>query len=224
MKIAVVEDEAKLRKTLKEGLEAEGYLVDTFATGEAFEHALAESTTLYTLLILDLMLPGKLGGEVCRDLRKRGFVLPVLVLTARGTTSDKVELFDAGADDYLTKPFAFEELLARIQALLRRPREIRRDKLSVRDIELEANARTARRAGRSLLLTATEFDLLRLLLEHRGHVLSRDSICNYLWNIEGCETGNVVDVHISNLRKKIARNDEQEIIQTIRGAGYLVQE
>lgn len=224
MRIAVVEDEAKLRKSLKEGLEAEGYRVDVFATGETFEREFFVEKAQYHLLVLDLMLPQKSGLEVCKDVRSKGNTLPILVLTARGETADKVELFDAGADDFVTKPFSFEELLARFRALLRRPQELKREKIKVQDIVLDTNARVVMRAGKSLPLTSTEFELLQLLAERQGQVMSREKISTYLWGVDASANGNIVDVHISNLRKKINDEHDQKIIRTVRGAGYLVQD
>lgn len=223
MKIAIIEDEAKLRMSLAEGFEGEGYAVEPFASGEDFERVSQRKLTRYNLLVLDLMLPGKQGDEVCRTLRLRGVTTPILVLSARGSLADKIELFDAQVDDYLTKPFSFEELLARARALMRRPHELRTEKLSVKDVVLNANTRTVTRAGVELSLTSTEFDLLRLLLERRGQVIPREKISQYLWDIE-VPVGNVVDVHISNLRKKLNAKDDQEIVRTIRGAGYVVEE
>lgn len=222
MKIAIIEDEAKLRASLTEGLQGEGYAVDPFASGEEFEQAPQRRLTRYNLLILDLILPGKQGEEVCRTLRLKGVTTPILVLSARGSIADKVALFDAQVDDYLTKPFSYEELLARARALMRRPHELRSTKLAVRDVVLDANTRVVTRAGVELPLTSTEFDLLRLLLERRGQVIPREKISQYLWDIES-PVGNVVDVHISNLRKKLDAKDEQEIVRTVRGAGYMVE-
>ena len=222
MKIAIIEDEAKLRASLTEGLQSEGYAVDPFASGEEFEQVPQRRLTRYNLLILDLILPGKQGEEVCRTLRLKGVTTPILVLSARGSIADKVALFDAQVDDYLTKPFSYEELLARARALVRRPHELRSTKLVVRDVVLDANTRVVTRAGVELPLTSTEFDLLRLLLERRGQIIPREKISQYLWDIES-PVGNVVDVHISNLRKKLDAKDEQEIVRTVRGAGYMVE-
>jgi DNA-binding response OmpR family regulator len=224
MRIALVEDEAKLRNSLKEGIEAEGYHVDTFASGELFEREFEPHEHRYDVVVLDLMLPGKPGLEVCRDMRSRGSVTPVLVLTAKSGTKDKVELFDAGADDFVTKPFSFEELLARFRALSRRPHDLTRPKIKIKDLLLDTNKYTATRAGKPVQLTSTEFELLQFLMERKGQVMTRDRISNHLWGLETAASGNVVDVHISNLRKKIHDDHDEEIIRTVRGAGYLVQE
>jgi DNA-binding response OmpR family regulator len=223
-RIAIIEDEVKLRNTLKEGLQAEGFEVSVFSDGETGEQSVGQKAAPYALVLLDLMLPGKSGLEVCRDLRTKGNTTPILVLTARGAIVDKVEMLDAGADDFVTKPFSFEELLARIRALLRRPQELKRERIVYGNLMLDAATREVTRAGNTLMLTATEFDLLYLLMERRGQIMTRDKISNYLWDIDNnAELGNVVDVHVSNLRKKIDDYD-QKIIHTIRGAGYLVQE
>jgi DNA-binding response OmpR family regulator len=224
MHIAIVEDESKLRQTLREGLEPEHYTVDTFSTGESFEHKLEEKKSSYELIVLDLMLPGKSGLEICRDLRKKGITTPILVLTARSTVADKVELFDAGADDFVTKPFSFEELLARFRVLLRRPQYLKKEIVSLGNLSLDGNTRMASYSGKSLALTTTEYDLLWLLIEYQGQVVSREKIANYLWNLGTDSIGNLVEVHISNLRKKIRYEHDQELIHTIRSVGYMVKE
>jgi DNA-binding response OmpR family regulator len=222
-RIAIVEDELKLRAILKEGLETEGYDVDAFATAESAEEKILQKSASYSLIILDLMLPGKKGSDLCRDLRAKGIATPILILTARGAIVDKVEVLDAGADDFVTKPFSFEELLARIRALLRRPQALKQERLLYGLLALDAGTREVRKGNKALILTATEFDLFYLLIEHKGQVVSRDSISNHLWELDSADLGNVVDVHISNLRKKLDDYD-QKIIRTVRGIGYLVQE
>jgi DNA-binding response OmpR family regulator len=222
-RIAIIEDELKLSTALKEGLESEGYEVEVSSNGESGERKILQRGTLYSLILLDLMLPGKSGTDVCRDLRTKGIVTPILILTARGAVADKIELLDAGADDFITKPFSFEELLARIRALLRRPPELKQQKIAYQDLILDSSTREVIRADTPLVLTSTEFDLLYLLMERRGQIMTRDKISRYLWDVESAALGNVVDVHISNLRKKIEDYD-QTIIRTVRGAGYLVQE
>ncbi len=225
MRVALVEDEKKLRDTLVKGLEAEGYVVSAYPSAETFEHDLAlVGDHHFGVLVLDLMLPQRSGLEVCHDLRLKGITVPVLVLSARSAIADKVELLNAGADDYLTKPFSFDELLARLSALTRRPQSMHHKQHVLGPVTLDVDTRIVTRAGVEVSLTSTEFDLFLLLADARGTVVSRDRISRYLWDLESQAVSNLVDVHISNLRKKLNTSHEDDIIHTVRGAGYLIKE
>ncbi len=220
MRILVVEDAEKLARTLKRGLEGEGYAVDAVFDGlTARKRALARDGQ-YDLLILDVMLPGMDGFALCRDLRARGLTVPVLMLTARDTTGDKVTGLDSGADDYLVKPFAFAELLARIRTLLRRPRHALPTELQVGDLLLDPAARTVRRGEVAIDLTTKEFSLLELFMRRAGHVLSRDEILDHAWDEDADAFSNIIDVYVRRLRKKIDRPGEPSLFQTVRGIGY----
>ncbi len=223
MHIAIIEDEQKLALTLKEGLETEGYSVETFFDGEAAEKSLLSPDARFGLVILDLTLPRRNGFEICRALRASGSTTPILVLTARDTIQDKVQALDSGADDFLTKPFAFEELMARMRAISRRATSSLPGKLQVADVIADTRTRAITRAGKEVSLTPTEFELLRLLMENPDKVLSREEITRSLWNIDDIALSNILDVHISNLRKKIDGNHARKIISTIRGRGYRIE-
>lgn len=223
MHIAIVEDELKLAETLKEGLEAEAYQVSLFSDGREAEEEFLKNPGRYELIILDLTLPRKSGFEVCRTLREHGVVIPILILTARDTTADKVRALDSGADDFLTKPFAFEELVARLRALARRSSQTP-GVLTVRDLVLDPKSRSVRRGNASITLTPTEYELLALLMRERGRVLSREEISAALWDVRDSSLSNIVDVHLSNLRKKIDADYEEKRITTVRGMGYQISE
>ena len=226
MRILVVEDVVKLAQAIKRGLEAEGYAVDVLHDGLAARRRLAargEPDLPYDLLLLDVMLPGMDGFALCRELRERGFTVPILMLTARDATADKVTGLDSGADDYLVKPFAFAELLARIRTLLRRPRAALPPTLEVGDLELDPAAREARRGGQALTLSAKEFGLLELFMRHPGQVLSRDHILDHIWDEEFDSFSNIVDVYVARLRRKIDEPGAPSRIGTVRGAGYVLR-
>jgi heavy metal response regulator len=220
MHILVVEDERKVASFIQRGLEAEGYRVDVAHDGDsALTRALA---TDYDLLVLDVMLPGLDGLAVLRELRARRRQRPVLLLTARGAVGDKVAGLDAGADDYLTKPFEFAELLARVRALLRRgapgPAV-----LAVADLRLDPATRAVTRAGRRIELTAREHALLEYFLRNPGRVLSRALIAQHVWGVSFDTFTNVIDVYVNYLRRKIDADFEPKLIQTVRGAGYVLR-
>ena len=223
-RILVVEDELKVAQALKNGLGAEGYEVELASTGEDGLHRAATGT--FDLVVLDLMLPGRDGLSVLAELRTDGTRTPVLILTARDTVSDRVAGLDAGADDYLVKPFAFAELLARIRARLRRDRPDVRSRLALSDLELAPPARTATRRGRPLALTALEFTLLEFLLRHQGQVVSRDMIAREVWDdpTRGTPLDNVIDVHIMRLRRKVDPEAVTRLIHTVRGVGFVMRE
>lgn len=221
MAILVVEDERKISEFLRRGLEEEGYTVEVAADGEqGLELA---SGNAYELIVLDLLLPRRDGLAVCRALRAQEIATPVLMLTARDTVPDRVTGLDAGADDYLTKPFAFEELLARIRALLRRERTVRAPVLRVADLVLDPATRTVTRGGRTVDLTNREYQLLHLLMRHPGQVLSRAMIEERVWGYDFDPGSNVVDAFIRLLRRKVDRGHARRLIHTVRGAGYVLR-
>ncbi|HHV63360.1 MAG TPA: response regulator transcription factor [Firmicutes bacterium] len=220
MRVLVVEDEPKIASFVKRGLEEEGYAVDVAGDGEsALDYA---QSAQYDILILDIMLPKRDGVSVCQELRRRGFRAPILMLTARDAVDDRVEGLDAGADDYLVKPFAFKELLARMRALLRRPREVGPTRLQVGDLTLDTATRRAERRGRVIDLTLREYALLEFLMRHKGQVLSRTQIAEHVWNFDFYSESNIVDVYIRYLRLKIDANWEPKLIHTVRGVGYKI--
>jgi len=218
MRILVVEDEKKLAEFIARGLRAERFSVDVAHDGlTGWEMA---SATAYDLLILDLMLPGMNGTELLRRLRAQGGTAAVLVLTARDATKDKVENFEAGADDYLTKPFAFAELLVRVKALLRRPPTTQTHVLRVGDLEIDRLGQQVRRAGQRLELTGKEYALLEYLAANAGRVLSRTMIVEHVWDESFESLTNIVDVYVRHLRAKVDDPFPTKLIQTVRGAGY----
>ena len=229
MKLLVVDDEQAVRESLRRSLRFNGYEVLTANDGlEAVETVRAENPEL---LILDLMMPNMDGLEVCRTLRSEGWDRPILVLTARDGVSDRVSGLDAGADDYLPKPFALEELLARVRSLVRRasadsiaaeaPVE---SKLSFEDLELDADTREVSRGGRAISLTRTEFALLQLLMENPRKVLSRSKILEEVWGYDFPTSGNALEVYIGYLRKKTEGESDARLIHTVRGVGYVLRE
>jgi two-component system copper resistance phosphate regulon response regulator CusR len=204
------------------GLRAERFAVDVASDGErGLEMA---SAVDYDLIILDLILPGRSGTELLRSLRRQGRSAAVLVLTARDATRDKIENFEAGADDYLTKPFAFAELLVRIKALLRRPPVSRSHVLRVADLEVDRLAQQVRRAGKRIDLTAKEYSLLEYLAAHAGRVLSRTMIIEHVWDEGFAGVTNIVDVYVRHLREKVDEPHESKLIRTVRGVGYCLSD
>ncbi len=220
MRILVVEDNVKLAASLKKGLQQEGYAVDVALDGSEGQRLADGAGEGYDAIVLDLMLPGVDGMTICRRLRQTGSRVPVLMLTAKGGLRDKVEGLDAGADDYLGKPFAFEELAARIRALLRRPAISAMPVLRAGDLEMNAATREVTVKGNRVELTAKEFGLLELFMRHPRQVLSRAQITMHLWDQEFDGASNVVEVHVRNVRRKLAQAGRRGQIQTVRGAGY----
>jgi two-component system copper resistance phosphate regulon response regulator CusR len=221
MKILVIEDDPTVGQFVKRGLEEHRWGVDLVADGEEGERRAASEA--YDLIILDMRLPGKSGLDVLTALRGRGFERPVLVLTAQDAVDAKVSTLRAGADDYVTKPFAFEELLARVEALARRPRAIASPTLRVGDLVLDQQAREVRRGGELIDLTPKEFTVLEYLMRHAGRVMSRTLITEYAWGYHFDPGTNIVDVVINHLRKKVDARHERKLITTVRGVGYVVK-
>lgn len=224
MRILVVEDEAKVARALREGLEREKYEVVVAPTGE--EGFFLVNAEEFDLVILDLMLPGRDGLQVLSTLRKRGLETPVLILTARDAIEDRVQGLDRGADDYLVKPFAFPELLARVRARLRRGRTEQPPRLKLADLEMELVTRKARRGGHELQLTGREFELLEYLLRHKEQVVSREMLAREVWKetARGTPLDNVMDVHINRLRHKVDELFDRKLIHTVRGVGFVLRE
>jgi len=222
MRILLVEDEKKVAEFVARGLRAERFAVDVAHDGDGgLEMALAFS---YDLVILDLMLPGLSGTEVLKRLRRQKPQVPVLVLTARDSTADKVEHFEAGADDYLTKPFAFAELLMRVKALLRRGATDRSSVLRVADLEVDRLAQQVKRAGKRIELTSKEYSLLEYLVANTGRVLSRTMIIEHVWDESFEGLTNIVDVYVRHLRSKVDVPHPKKLIRTVRGVGYSISD
>ncbi|MBM4123497.1 MAG: response regulator transcription factor [Nitrospira sp.] len=221
MRILVVEDEAKVASFIRRALEEESYAVDVCADGvQGLELAGADS---YDLIVLDLMLPGLPGLDVLKGLRTQKIKTPVLILTARSQVDQKVKGLDAGADDYLTKPFAIEELLARVRVLLRRGSGEAAGVLQVDDLVLNPATREVTRAGQRIELTAKEYALLEYMMRNAGRVLTRPMIAEHVWNLDFDTFTNVIDVYVNYLRNKIDRGRERKLIQTVRGSGYTLK-
>jgi heavy metal response regulator len=217
----LVEDEERIAAFITRGLKEERYTVDVARDGaEALEFALAAE---YDLIILDVRLPVYDGFTVCRELRKRGNSTPILMLTARDTVDDRVRGLDAGADDYLVKPFAFKELLARLRALARRPPAVQDQTLRVENLALDTRSHEARRAEQLIELSAREYRLLEFLMRHPGQVLTRTQIAEQVWGYDFDANSNVVDVYIRYLRRKVDDAFEPKLIQTVRGVGYKLE-
>ena len=224
MRILVVEDELKVANALKEGLEDERYEAVVAHTGEdAFFRI---NTEQFDVILLDVMLPGRDGLQILTSIRKHGVNTPVLLLTARDSLEDRVAGLNSGADDYLVKPFAFAELVARIRALLRRGRTAETLRLSVGDLDMDLVTRKVLRAGRSVELTTREFELLEYLLRHQGQVVLRDTLAREVWKetTRGTPLNNVIDVHIARLRRKVDLDQPVKLIHTIRGVGFMLRE
>lgn len=221
MRILLVEDEERIAGFLQRGLTEEMYVVDVARDGiEALDYAPAAD---YDLMILDIRLPGRDGYTVCRELRTRGFKTPVLMLTARDTVQDRVMGLDAGADDYLVKPFAFQELLARLRALARRPAQWQTPTLRIADLTLDTRTHETRRGPKRIDLSVREYRLLEFLMRHPGQVLTRTQIAEQVWGLDFDAQSNVVDVYIRYLRRKVDEGFALQVIQTVRGVGYRLE-
>lgn len=222
MRILIVEDDHRIANTVKKGLEQEGFVVDVAYDGqEGFDLASSEG---YDMLILDLMLPNMDGLKICTELRAMKNQVPILILTARGQVQDKVEGLNSGADDYLVKPFSFEELLARVKALSRRPQALIESVVTVRDLALDKNTFRVERSGQEISLSNKEFVLLQFMMEHSGNILTKDQIMNHVWSYESDILPNTIEVYIRNLRRKIDLpfKNMDPLISTVRGFGYKI--
>jgi DNA-binding response OmpR family regulator len=223
-RLLVVEDEPRVARALREGLAAEGYGVTVAQTGEdAFFLA---STQPFDLIVLDRMLPGRDGLEILASLRANGLLTPALLLTARDAVEDRVAGLDAGADDYVVKPFAFAELLARLRALLRRTRGDQLLRLSISDLLVDVPSRTVSRGGNAVEMTTREYELLEYLVRHKGTLVSREMLARDVWGETQRSTplDNVIDVHIAHLRKKVDQGRSVRLIHTVRGVGFIIRE
>lgn len=222
MKILLVEDEKKIASFVERGLKEECYAVDAVDNGEDALHLASENT--YDLIILDIMLPDIDGVTICKKLRNRAINIPVLLLTAKDKVDDKVRGFASGADDYLTKPFAFQELLARISALLRRNRESKSPLIKVADLELNQLTHKVSRSGKEINLSNKEYSLLEYFMLHANQVVTRTMISEHVWNEDFDSFTNVIDVYVNYLRKKIDKGSKNKLIHTLRGTGYILKE
>ena len=222
MRILLVEDDRKGALILSRGLEEEGFTVDLAADGSEAEKVLG--AVVYDLVILDWLLPGKQGIDVCRDLRRRDASTPILMLTALDAVEDRIEGLDTGADDYLTKPYAFWELLARIRALLRRSTHARQPLIEVADLTLDPVTHDVTRGGRVIDLTEKEYDILNALARHAGRVMTRTQLTGLFWSEDREHVSNLLEAHISHLRKKIDDEASIPLIRTVRGRGYCLGE
>ena len=221
MRVLVVEDEVKMVRAVRRGLEQEGYAVDSASDGDEGLYLATENA--YDAIVLDVMLPGIDGFEVCRRLRAERRWAPVLMLTARDTVADRIEGLDVGADDYLVKPFAFGELLARLRALIRRGAVERPAVLRAGDVILNPAAHAVTRSGRQVELSAREFALLEFLMRHPGEVVSRTAILEHVWDYSYDGMSNVVDVYVGYLRRKLEQPFGRTLIRTVRGVGYVLE-
>ena len=221
MKILVVEDDRTVGQYLHRGLEEAQYHADLVADG--LEALRLVSGGHYDLVVLDLRLPGMTGLEVLRTLRDRGNTTPILILTAQDAVGQKVEALRAGADDYVTKPFSFEEVLARVEALARRPKQLSSTRLTIGDLELDRNTHEVRRGGRPIELTPKEYAVLEYLMRHSPRVMSRTLITEYAWDYHFDPGTNIVDVVINRLRKKVDAGQSKKLLHTVRGVGYVIR-
>ena len=221
MRILVVEDDQKAARFIKQGLEEEGHVVDVAADGE--DGAQLGHLSPYDLIVLDLQLPKKSGLELSRELRREAVETPILMLTGRDSTADIVRGLDAGADDYLAKPFAFDEFLARVRALTRRRGPVIAGTLRYGDLEMDRLQRVVTRSGRLIDLSPREFRLLEYLLLHPEQLVTRTMLLQKVWNMSFDPETNVVDAHVSNLRRKLEEGGRYRLIQTVRGAGYMLR-
>lgn len=224
MRILIIEDNQKLARGLKKGLENEGFSVDTLFDGESGKMRLEIHHKDYDLVILDIMLPKISGLDVCKDIRRKEINLPVLMLTAKDAIEDKIFGLNCGADDYMVKPFSFDELTARIRALLRRPMPVMPTELNRHNINLNSASRKVTYFGEEISLTLKEYSLLEYFMRHPGQVLTREQILNSLWDFAFDSFSNIVDVHVKNLRNKFKKNDGKKLFETIHGVGYRFKE
>jgi DNA-binding response OmpR family regulator len=221
MHLLIVEDEEKLAKALKKGLTLKGFAVDWLPDPEKARTRIILYKDEYDLILLDLMLPGIDGATITESVRKENVTTPIIILTARNETEHKVDLLNKGADDYIVKPFSFEELLARINSVLRRPTPVQAAVLKVGPLEMDTAARVVRKEGKEVPLTLKEFSLLECFMREPGVVLSREKLFDHVWDFNALSWSNVLDVHMKNLRKKLDHeNARQQLFETVRGVGY----
>ena len=218
MRVLLVEDDRKAARVLRQGLQEEGFTVDVAHAGDEGEYQ--AETTQYDVIVLDWLLPGKPGIDVCRDLRARGVTTPILILTAKDAVADRVSGLNTGADDYLTKPFAFAELLARVRALLRRGEAVQAPVLKVGDLVLDPVSHRVTRGDRRVVLTPKEYAVLEYLMRHAGRVVTRTELGEHIWQEEHDTLTNLVDVHVSHLRRKVDGEASTPLVHTVRGRGY----
>lgn len=226
MHLLIVEDEERLAKALKKGLSLKGFAVDWLSDSEKARTRILLYKNEYDLIILDLMLPGIDGAEITESVRKANVTTPIIILTARNETEHKIDLLNKGADDYIVKPFSFEELLARINSVLRRPQNVQAAILRVGPLEMDTAARVVRRDGKEVPLTLKEFSLLECFMREPGTVLSREKLFDHVWDFNALSWSNVLDVHMKNLRKKLTNDDDtysEKLFETIRGVGYRLE-
>jgi DNA-binding response OmpR family regulator len=222
MHLLIVEDEERLAKALKKGLELKGYAVDWLSDAEKARNRIMLYRNEYDLILLDLMLPGVDGATITESVRAEGVTTPIIILTARNETEHKVDLLNKGADDYIVKPFSFEELLARINSVLRRPSVVQQPTLRVGDLEMDLATRTVRIKEKEVPLTLKEFSLLECFMRQPNEVLSREKLFDHVWDFNSLSWSNVLDVHMKNLRKKLQSydGDDAPTFETVRGVGY----
>jgi len=222
MRILVIEDEKRIASFVKRGLKEKSYSVDVAFDGD--KGLLLAEINPYDLIVLDIMLPGKDGIFICRELRKKKIDVPILMLTARDEVEDKISGLDSGADDYLTKPFAFGEFLARVRALIRRKDKVNTTKLRVADLGLDQLSHKVRRAGKEIELTSTEYALLEYMMLNANQVVTRTMISEHVWNEDFDSFSNVINVYVNYLRNKIDTGFDKKLIHSIRGTGYILKE
>lgn len=221
MRILIVEDEEKLAEAVKKGLELKGFTVDWLADSEKARTRIMLYRDEYDLILLDLMLPGVDGATICKEVREAGVTTPIIVLTANTETESKVDLLNLGADDYLPKPFSFDELVARMNAVLRRPEQALPSVLTIRDITLDPAKHTVTKGGKEISLTLKEFSLLEFFMRHPNEAMKREAVLDHVWSFDFPAFSNVLDVHMKNLRKKLDDYGEDDpLFETIRGIGY----
>jgi len=222
MRILVIEDEQRIAAFIKRGLREKKFIVDVANDGE--EGLFQAEVNPYDLILLDIMIPKKDGLSVCKELRSKKIDVPILILTARGAVQDRINGLNAGADDYLSKPFAFDELLARVQALLRRNRTQKTNQLKIGDLQLNMLNHEVQRDGKKIPLTSKEYALLEYFMIHASQVVTRTMISEHVWNEDFHSMTNVIDVHVRNLRSKIDDGFKKKLIHTLRGTGYMMKE
>ena len=222
MRILLIEDEPEIAQFLKPNLEASCFAVDVAIDGET--GSFMARTNSYDLIILDYNLPKKNGQQVCDEIRQKNIEVPIIMLSVIANTNKKIEMLNSGVDDYLTKPFSYKELLARIRALLRRPKQMEDDNLQVGDLELDNNRSEVRRGGEKIKLTKKEYMLLEYLMRNKSMVLTRGMIMEHVWDMNGDPFSNTIESHINSLRKKILTKNSAKLIHTISGRGYKIDE